>query len=164
MNPAEEIVKFWLQEKGYFIQSSVHVPNGQNREIDILAIHGENLEKKHVEVSVSVRMQAIEHTAQTQAAKYAEKFEHVRIVDEVHRKFYSNQEYTKQLVVGDVSFGGYDALEEFTAECASKYGIEVIPLSRILIEIVPILGSHSQLNSVIKTLQLANKFLCGNSA
>jgi hypothetical protein len=39
MNPAEEIVKYWMQQQGYFVQSSIHIPKGQNREIDILAIH-----------------------------------------------------------------------------------------------------------------------------
>jgi len=34
MNPAEEIVKFWLQQNGYFVQSSIRLK--QNRELDIL--------------------------------------------------------------------------------------------------------------------------------
>ena len=34
MNPAEEIVKFWLQNAGYFYQSSIRLPH--NKEIDIL--------------------------------------------------------------------------------------------------------------------------------
>src|SRR3989338_9286501 len=65
MNPAEEIVKFWLQQNGYFVQSSIRVPLGRNREIDILAMHEKEDKKKHIEVSVAIRMQAINHNVQT---------------------------------------------------------------------------------------------------
>jgi|SRR3989344_6154201 len=162
MNPAEEIVKFWLQQNGYFVQSSIRVPRGYNREIDILAVHEKENKRKHIEVSVAIRMQAIGHTVQTLAALYVKKFDHERIVSEVHRKFYANENYAKELVVGEVRLRGLDVLEEFTAEC-KKSDIEVIPISRILKEIVPDLGGHTHLNPIIKTIQLANKFLCPES-
>ena len=51
MNPAEEIVKFWLQHNGYFVQWSIHVPNGYNRELDILAIHEKEAKKNILKFS-----------------------------------------------------------------------------------------------------------------
>lgn len=162
MNPAEEIVKFWLQKNGYFIQSSTRVPLGRGREIDILALHEKDNKKKHIEVSVAVRMQAIGETVETLAVRFAQKFNHERIAAEVHRKFHDNLNYTKELVVGEVRLGGQDVLPEFTAECG-KHGILVIPISTILKEIVPDLGGHTHLNPIIRTIQIMNKFLCSSS-
>ncbi len=157
MNPAEEIVKFWLQQNDYFIQSSIRVPNGYNRELDILAVHEKESKKKHIEVSVSVRMQAINHTVQTLAEHFVHKFDNERITQEVHRRFYDGV-YSKELVVGEVRLRGQDVLEEFTAECA-KFGIQVLPISRILAEVAQTLGGHTHLNPIIKTVQLCKKFL-----
>ena len=162
MNPAEEIVKFWLQQNGYFIQSSIRVPNGYNREIDILALHEKLDERRHIEVSVSIRMQAINHDVETLAAHFAKKFEHSTVVTEVQRRFDASKPYTKELVVGEVKISGQDALTQFIAAC-DKYGITVITIEDILNDIVPKLGGQTQLNAVIKTLQIAHKFPCSNT-
>src|SRR3989344_2717853 len=152
MNPAEEIVKFWLQQNGYFVMSSIRVPSGYNREIDILAVHEKEGKRKHIEVSVSVRMQAINHTVQTLAEHFVLKFNNERIVSEVRRKFH-DQDYSKELIVGEVRLHGQDAFEEFEAACA-KHGIVVISISSILKEAADTLGGHTHLNPIIKTIQL----------
>ncbi len=161
MNPAEEIVKFWLQEKGYFIQSSIRVPNGYNREIDILAVHEKEGIKKHIEVSVSVRMQASNHSVATLAEHFVKKFDNARIVSEVQRRFFSDRHYEKVLVVGEVCIGGRNVIEEFTAEC-KKSGINVVPMSGVLKDVAAPLGGHTHLNPIIKTVQIVNKFLCSS--
>lgn len=157
MNPAEEIVKFWLQHNNYFVQSSIRVPSGYNREIDILATNEQTGEKKHIEVSVSVKMQAINYTLETLAEHFVQKFDNERVASEVRRRF-ADSVYTKELVVGEVRLKGKDQLAEFTAECA-KHGIVVVPISQILADVMPTLQGQIILNPIIKTLQLAKKFL-----
>lgn len=156
MNPAEEIVKFWLQEKGYFVQSSVKIGR---KEIDILAINQLNpKDRKHIEVSVSIRMVDTKETPQTKALHYKEnKFEDPRVQEEIYKRFGDKTPYSKELVVGDIVLKGRNAVSEFTEEC-SLLSIKVIPFSLILNEIISGLGSGTQLNSVIKTVQLCNKF------
>jgi hypothetical protein len=156
MNPAEEIVKFWLQEKGYFVQSSVRVDQGRNREIDILAINKQG-ENKHIEVSVSVEMAHFKGDASTRAEDYVKKFFYPSIVSEVQKRLGINN-YEKQLVVGDVAIKRKDISKEFIEEC-KKLDIKVILISEILAEIFPKLKAHTQLNPIIKTIQLTKKFL-----
>lgn len=52
MNPAEEIINVWLNEKGFFTTSNIRVKWGQ--EIDILAYHPLTGEKWHIEAHVSI--------------------------------------------------------------------------------------------------------------
>ena len=154
MNSAEEIVKFWLQQKGYFIQSSIRLP--LNKEIDILAMNKENGGKKHIEVSVSIRMADYKNNPQTKAQDYFEKkFNNITVKNEVEKRF--SKIYTRELVVGDITLQGKNQLSEFTAEC-KKLNINVIHISTILDEIIPTLGTGSQLNSTIKTIQIVSNF------
>jgi hypothetical protein len=150
MNPAEEIVKFALQEKGYFLQSSIRLP--KNKEIDILAKKGnENL---HIEVSVSVRCANYDKNAKRFAKEVSDKkFESVK--NDVEQRLGTN--YKKLLVVGKISLGKRDILPEFVQECKRRE-IEVITIQQILDEIRPVLSTHTYLNSVIKTVQIAQVF------
>lgn len=155
MNSAEEIVKFWLQEKGYFIQSSIRL--SRNKEIDILAINVNNQKKIHLEVSVSMRMADYTNTPQAKAQEYYDKkFTHTIVKNEIERIF-SKKTYKKQLVVGDITLQHKNQLVEFTKEC-KKLGIKVIHIPTILDEVIPKLGTGSQLNPIIKTAQIISKF------
>ena len=53
MDPAEEIVTSWLNQRGYFVINGVKCKG--NKEIDILAVNPVTGDKLHVEVSVSIR-------------------------------------------------------------------------------------------------------------
>jgi|SRR3989344_7217410 len=159
MNPAEEIVKFWLQHHGYFVMSSIHVPRGQNKEIDILAIHEKEGRRKHIEVQVSVHSLNFKRTPQMTALYYKEeKFEHPKVLQEVHNRFGGDFSYEKELVLGEVSLKGKDVIIPLTDECKSL-GITVIPFSQILREVATELGTGTHLNPIIKAIQLCNKFL-----
>jgi Holliday junction resolvase-like predicted endonuclease len=154
MNPAEEIVKFWLQEKGYFVQSSIHLK--QNREIDILAIDKDGKEKSHIEVSVSVRSQQFEKNAQQLAQeKYGTKFNTEAVKQAVEKRLGEN--YKMIFVTGKVAKGKTDITTEFIGEC-KKLGIEVVLFQKILNEIRTSLGTSSHLNPIIKTVQLTEVF------
>ena len=154
MNPAEEIVKFWLQQKGYFLQSSVRLP--RNKEIDILAINKESGERKHIEVSVSIRMADYKSSPKTKAKEVEErKFNDLTVKNEVEKKL--GKTYTKEFVVGDITLQGKNQFAEFFSEC-EKLGIKVIHISDILDEIIPTLGTGSQLNSTVKAMQIVSKF------
>ena len=150
MNPAEEIVKFWLQEKGYFLQSSIRLP--KNKEIDILAKKGN--ESIHFEVSVSVRMANYDRNSVELAEGFSER-KFLSIKDDVAKLL--GEKYSKTLVVGNVSFKGKDILKEFVQEC-KKRSITVLTIQQILDEIRQTLSTHTYLNSVIKTIQIANEF------
>src|SRR3989338_10293273 len=104
MNPAEEIVRYWLQEKGYFVQSSIQLGR---KEIDLLAIHNSDRhDKRHIEVSVSIRMVDAINTPRTWALDYNEKkIRDKRVEEEVQRRF-GSQEYSREVVVGDVRLKG----------------------------------------------------------
>lgn len=151
MNPAEEIVKFWLQSKKYFMQSSIRLPH--NKEIDILAID-EHGNKSHIEVCVPVRMANYKENAQQVAQGfYDRKF--LSIEHEVKNRIGEN--YEKKLVMGNVSYKNKDIALEFIEEC-KKLNIEVILFKNILNEVRPLLGTNSQLNVVIKAVQLTEVF------
>lgn len=152
MNPAEEIVKFWFQEKGYYVQSSIRLAH--NKELDILAVKPATKEKIHVEVSVSLRMANYDRNPEQLAEEYLEK-KFLSVKDNVTELLGEN--YDKFLVVGNVSFKNKDILEEFIKMCA-KRNIKVINIRQILNEIRSNLSTHTYLNSVIKTVQIADMF------
>ncbi len=156
MNPAEEIVKYWLQENNYFFQSSIKVPKSRGKEIDILAIDNEEKERKHIEVSVSIRMADYENNPTSKAEDYYKnKFNHPEVKKEVEARL--GAKYTKELIVGDLTLQKKDCLNEFTEQC-KKFGIKVTHISTILNEIIPKLGTETHLNSIIKTTQLVSVF------
>jgi len=151
MNPAEEIVKFWLQANKSFMQSSIRLP--YNREIDILAID-KNGDKSHIEVSVSVRMANYTRNAKQLAQYFYDKKFHP-VEQEVKNRIGEN--YKKKLVVGKVARGNADISSEFIQECKSL-NVEVILFQNILNEIRPLLLTNSHLNPIIKSVQLTEVF------
>lgn len=151
MNPAEEIVKFWLQSNKSFMQSSIRLPH--NKEIDILAVD-ESGNKSHIEVSVSVRMANYTRNATELAQEYYDrKFQSVE--REVKNRVGKN--YKRKLVVGKVSRGNTDITNEFIEKC-KKLNIEVILFKNILNEVRPLLLTNSHLNPIIKAVQLTEVF------
>ena len=151
MNPAEEIVKFWLQANKSFMQSSIRLP--YNREIDILAID-KNGDKSHIEVSVSVRMANYTRNAKQLAQYFYDKKFHP-VEQEVKNRIGEN--YKKKLVVGKVARGNADISSEFIQECKSL-NVKIILFQNILNEIRPLLLTNSHLNPIIKSVQLTEVF------
>ncbi|MEK7170115.1 MAG: hypothetical protein AAB767_02405 [Patescibacteria group bacterium] len=152
MNPAEEIVKFWLQEQGYFLQSSIRLP--KNKEIDILAIDPKTNNKFHIEVSVSVRCANYDKNAEQFTKEFSDrKFDSVEeFVTKILR-----EKYTRILVVGNISFKNKDIRQEFITECR-KLNLEIVLFQDILNKVRPLLGTKTHLNSIIKAIQLAEVF------
>ena len=151
MNPAEEIVKFWLQSNKCFMQFSIRLPH--NKEIDILAVDGTG-NKSHIEVSVSVRMANYTRNAEELAQEYHDrKFQSVE--QEVKNRL--GEKYEKKLVVGKVSRGNTDITNEFVERC-KQLNIEVILFQNILNEVRPLLLTNSHLNPIIKAVQLTEVF------
>lgn len=151
MNPAEEIVKFWLQEKGYFLQSSIRLP--KNKEIDILAVNSKD-DKLHIEVSVSVRMANYKLNAKQLAKDFNDrKFK--AVASEVEEKL--GKKYKRILVVGKVFLKNDDIMNDFVSEC-KNLNLEILKFENILNEIIPMLSTHTHLNPAIKSVQLASVF------
>jgi hypothetical protein len=78
------------------------------------------------------------------------------VADEVGTRL--GKPYKKQLVVGKVAFRNRDIREPFISEC-EKLGVEVLKFDDIIKEVEAQLGTHSHLNSIIKTIQLSELFL-----
>ena len=160
MNPAEEIVKYWLQRQGYFLESSISV-GYRNREIDILAWHPLHPEKKrHIEVSVGIRMMDPKNTVESKAREYLDKKfddKEGKIRQKIREKFGGDVPYTRELVVGDVQLK-QQGFDEFANACKAL-GIEVIHFSTPLREVMRDLTSATELNPIIKTVQLCKKFI-----
>ena len=151
MNPAEEIVKYWLQSKGYFLQSSIRLP--QNRELDILAINDKG-DRLHIEVSAAVRMANYSRNAE-ELEDFFNTTKFLSIAHEAESRL--GKEYKKYLVVGKVLFGNKDIKNEFVDEC-KKLNINVWDFGEIVTEVSNSLSTHSHLNPIIKAIQLANVF------
>ena len=156
MNPAEEIVKFWLQQNGYFVQSSIKVGR---KEIDILAIHSVNQsDRRHIEVQVSVSPLATEPPDKEAHDYYEKKFKDPTIEEEIRKRFGSDLPYAREIVKGEVRYRGRDCFKLFSDECQTL-GITVVPFSTVLREMTDTVGTGSQLNPIIKTVELCKKFL-----
>ena len=157
MNPAEEIVKFSLQQQGYFFESSIKVGR---KDIDILAVHPIHPnQRRHIEVSVSINMVDPKNTPESKALHYLNHhFGHPEIKPEVQKRFGQNLSYKMELVVGDIRLKGRECLAEFTREC-KKLDITVITFASILEKIRSNLGTGTEFNGTIKTVQLCKKFM-----
>ncbi len=148
MNSAEEIVKYWLQSKGYFLQSSINLPG--RKEIDILAINKKG-KKLHVEVSVSIN---------SRNSLIPRKL----AIQECNNKFKSISKYVEKIlgkkfkriyVRGKIAQGHRDIRNEYIKEC-KKIGVEVLKFEDIINEIS---ATPRSLNSIIDTVQLSKTFI-----
>ena len=155
MNPAEEIVRYWLQEKGYFVQSSIQLGR---KEIDILAIHNRKKnDRRHIEVTVSIRMVDPKNTAKSWARNYDQKkLRDKRVEDEVRKRF-NSRKYSREVVVGDVKLRRKAGFQELKEEFR-KRKIKAFYFGDIINEITPSLKRSTCLNPIIKTLQLYRRF------
>ncbi|MBI2639752.1 MAG: hypothetical protein HYW90_02575 [Candidatus Sungbacteria bacterium] len=150
MNAAEEIVKYWLQSKGYFIQSSISLP--KRKEIDILAIH-KNGAAMHVEVSVSIRSVNSKNAKLLAKEECNKKFKSV--TKEVEARF--GKKFKRVYIRGRIAQNGRDIRDDYAKEC-KKIGVEVLKFENVLKEAMSGLATPSQFNPIIKTLQLMNEF------
>lgn len=151
MDPAEEIVKYWLQSKGYFLQSSINLPGG--KELDILAIH-KNGEKLHVEVSVSCNSVVTQTAEKLSVKECAKKF--ITVKGEVEAILGKN--YKKIYVRGRIGPANSSFREHYVKEC-KKMNIEIKNFEEILTEISSNFLGCTSLNPIIKTVQLSREFL-----
>ncbi|MDO8591245.1 MAG: hypothetical protein Q7R65_04720 [bacterium] len=160
MNPAEEIVKFWLQENGYFVQSSIQVGR---KEIDILAIHKKDKkDRRHIEVTVSIRMvDGKGRSVREWIADYKKrKFQPKKIREIVQERFGSNV-YSKEIIVGEIRLKRNkkkQGFTEFKEECC-KRGIKAFYFGDVIKEIEPSLKKGRCLNRVIEAWQLYRRFV-----
>ena len=155
MNPAEEIVRYWLQEKGYFVQSSIQLGR---KEIDLLAIHNKDKnDRRHIEVSVSIRMVDPKNTAKSWVRNYEENKMRDRRVETEVRKRFNSRKYAREVVVGDVKLKKKASFRELKEEFR-KRNIKAYYFGDILNEITPSLKRGMSLNPIIKSLQLYRRF------
>ncbi len=147
MNPAEEIVKFWLQNKGYFIQSSIGLP--KRKEIDILAINKKG-DKLHIEVSVSINSINSRDPKALALKEYKNKFKSVNEGVEA----ILGKRFQRIYVRGRINRGRRDIREEYIKEMDKKYGVKILKFEDILKEVSDGLSTRSYLNPIIKTVQL----------
>lgn len=152
MDPAEEIVSLWLQQKGFFIRHNVPV-GYRGKEIDFLAVNIEEGRRVHVEVAVSVR--PLGPLRPWSPAKYGEMplEERVRLyylkkfvgaikeptgelinrcIEEAAKRILLTSEYEKWLVLGELH--KKDSEDELKQEFA-KHGVNVIFFKDVLKEI-----------------------------
>jgi len=153
MNAAEEIVKYWYQQQGYFLKESIRLP--RNKEIDFLAVRlspdGKRIEEKlHIEVQVSNRSANYTVNPAKLARDYHQtKFESVKsFVKELLGKGYKMVE-----VRGKMAYKNKDIRDTYI-KLRRKKKVKVIPFENILKEVQNQLGTNTQSNSVIQTIQL----------
>lgn len=151
MNAAEVIVQYWLQNKGYFLQTSISL--SRNKEIDILAIH-ENGEKLHVEVSVSIKSKLFEGVETLAPKECAKKFGAV----ENDVKKILGEKYKKLYVRGRIGPENGILRERYFHEC-ERMGIEIKRFEDVIDEVVNKLSQGRSLNPIIDAVQLSSTFL-----
>jgi len=155
MNPAEEMVKFWLQQQGYFVQSSIQVGR---KEIDILAIHKKDKkDRRHIEVTVSINSVNWKDTAREWVADYHKKKFQDPKIREIIREHFGSNIYSKEIVAGDLKFKKKQGFTEFKKECC-KRGIKAIYFGEVIKKIDQSLLKATSLNPIVKSLQLYKKF------
>lgn len=150
MNAAEEIVKYWYQNQGYFSQESIHLP--RNKEIDLLLVRIEGnrvVDRLHVEVQISNRSANYSRSAVQMAKDYHErKFVSVRSAVEP----VLGNKYKMVEVRGRLNHGKKDILRDYTA-LRKKQGVTVIPFEAILVDLMTGFGTNTELRPVIQALQ-----------
>jgi len=153
MNAAEEIVKFWYENKGYFVIESLRLKG--NKEIDLLAIRFNNLTKVvedqvHIEVQVSNRFANYNKSVEELATEYHQKKFKSVAEDVVHRL---SRDFRMVEVRGKMAVGKNDIFEKYK-DIRKKMGVEVIPFETVLREIIDEMKTNIQSNEVIQAIQL----------
>lgn len=160
MEPAEEIVTSWLNQKGYFTMNEIKV-GYYNKEIDILAINPVTCEKLHVEVHVSIRpaasLRAWGHMKyakeslerrircfclnkfvgavdkENRELKKRKNGTGIRCVEDVTKRLFNSEDYEKVLVVGKLHRA--DKKDELMKELA-KHRVKLVLLEDIVKDMI----------------------------
>ena len=160
MEPAEEIVTSWLNQKRYFTMNEIKV-GYYNKEIDVLAINPVTGKKRHVEVHVSIRPAAslrawshIKHSKESLEQRIRcfclskffgavdEKTKELKkrkngtkntCVEDKVKELLNNDDYEKILVVGNLY--QTDPEDELKKELA-KHGVKLVFLGDILKDMI----------------------------
>jgi len=158
MNAAEEIVKFWYENQGYFCIESRSVPHSRGKEVDLLAIKLSKdkktiKEKLHIEIQVSINS-INDKTAEYLAELYDQsKFFKVKdYVETILGKGYKMVE-----VRGKICRNGKNIRDEYIKIRAEK-NVSVIAFDSILEDVKKTLLTNTQLNPIIQTLQFTKFF------
>lgn len=153
MDPAEEIVSLWLQQRGFFIRHNVKV-GYRGKEIDFLAVNIADNKRAHVEVHASVS--PLGPLRPWSPAKYGRipiqdrvKYYYLkkfvgsikegtgelinRSVEETARRVLGSDNYERWLVLGVLH--KQDSKEQLVKEF-KKYNVKVFFLIDILKEII----------------------------
>ena len=147
MHSEKEIVKLWLNRKGFFTISNIKV--GGNREIALLAIkHEKNLIKEiwHIEIVSSI--------INSDNFQIDDKFNNknvIKAIKENIKKFISqnnNFNYKKVLVIGKTS-----NIEKYSKN------YKVIKINEILFDLFKEIDTHNYNNNSIRTIQLIKYLL-----
>lgn len=168
MNPAEEIVNAWLNEKGFFTITNIQLFGRQ--EIDILAINPLTNEKLHVECHVSVK--PLGRLRAKGKLKEQEKPFEARIKEIYEKKFVGKsgtkaakvkellgtQNYKKIQVYGVLP--AEESADKVKKEFA-KYGVEVILFEGVISELRDIIAKRGRKCSetIRSYVQLCDVFL-----
>jgi hypothetical protein len=158
VNPAEDIVNIWLQDKhGYFTRQNINVPKqlrfingrpihgGRGKEIDILGINNDG-DRIWIEVTVSPNPYLEISTEQVVSAltKVRDKF-HSEKATEVERLF-CGKRYRKMFVYSPRIFSKKQDISEKEKqfiEGTQKLGVEPIRFETILEETIDTLNHYS---------------------
>lgn len=137
LEPSEELVIAWLNQKGFFTLNNYRVGN---KEIDLLALKPKTDERVHVEVSVSVNPVApfggIRKISQApplnqRVKKYVEKkFKGTKDrTAKAVREIFGSADYQKMLIIGLNE--NYDTLEDLQQEFAI-YNVKVVHFREVM--------------------------------
>jgi len=141
LEPSEELVIAWLNQKGFFTLNNYRVGN---KEIDLLAWNPITHEKQHVEISVSVNPvgsfyggRSISQTPtlnERVKAYFEKKYKGTndRTANEV-KKIFGTDEYQKVLIIGLLN-EKYDPFNKLQQEFA-KYGVKVTNFKKVMEEL-----------------------------
>jgi len=162
VDPAEELVRIWLEEKGYFTMANRRIKGG--KEIDLLAIKPDG-DKLWVEVHVPIKPLGRLRGPRHKAARYSKLPLSERIKGIVECKFDQEKsefvkkklkgEPRKMFVFGDT--GGDD--EKEVVEEFKKHGIEAISFKKILAELEETLKKRTYMDPTRRYFQLLSKYL-----
>lgn len=145
VNPAEDIVNVWLQDKGYFTQQNITVPKAKGnkgKEIDILAINIKG-DKIWVEVTVSPRPRRQKANEQiSYAIKTVKNKFHIEKENKV-REIFKSKKFRKMFVYTSTIFSYPDEKVPIFSKKVSLKKIEVVNFKDVFNETVGNINHYS---------------------
>jgi len=127
------------------------------KEIDLLAIHPQTLERYHVEARVSTASRLRIEATYTENKKYhkngidyfsREKFDDKRVLRKIGDIF-GNKPYRKWLVVWDIQDPRYVVMEE----AKKKFGIEIILMGDLLSDMIEKIDAKGSRDDVLRIIE-----------